>query len=214
MRDLIVRCRLAALAFVIAGCGTPQYAIVGGRKVARPTVSYGDGALFALQHRRAFPGVFDPTRGRNVDDGTPQGRVCGVDVRFDALWQGARLVLEGSGDVPWQHDFTHTEGLFQLSFEISELGPGHRRILGRTGGSGRTVSTEIDLDVSPDRLVGRIRMQHFALAADGGYLVGRYERHGDVEKPIDAPYAIWGRAIELDGKMVRGFSLVPLPPKS
>ena len=46
-----------------------------------------------------------------------RGRVCGVDVAFDAVWYGARLMLEGRGEVPWKQDFTHTEGLFKLAFD-------------------------------------------------------------------------------------------------
>ncbi|MCU1277653.1 MAG: hypothetical protein JWM53_1199 [bacterium] len=212
---------------VAAGCSTPEWAVIGGKRVARPTVAYDNGQTFRLEHRRAFPGVFDPARGRDVDDGRLRGRVCGVDLAFDAMWYGARLMLEGRGEVPWKQDFTRTEGLFKLTFDITELGPGHRRIRGSmTGGP-----SMIDLDVSPEALVGQIGLRRFTLAADGGYLIGRYERHGDVERPIDELFAIWGRealrtmvpadealllvmmltcdgTIELDGKKLRGFTLV------
>ncbi len=227
---------VAALAVVLvaaAGCGTPEYAVVGGRRVARPTVAYDNGQTFRLEHRRAFPGVLDPARDRDVDDGSLRGRVCGVDVAFDANWDGARLVLDGRGDVPWKQDFTHTEGIFKLAVDIVELAPGHRRIRGGMAGG----PSIIDLDVSPERLVGHIGPGKYTLAADGGYLVGRIERHGDAERPIDEMFAIWGRealgtmvpadealllvmmltcdgTLKLDGRPVRGFTLVPLAPRS
>lgn len=211
---------------LVAGCGTPEYAVIGGRRVARPTIGYDNGRTFHLEHERAFPGVFNPARGRDIDDGRLRGRVCGIDVAFDAIWFGARLVLDGRGEVPWKQDAT---GLIHLNLEITELGPGHRHIVGR--------SQEIDIDVSPERLVGRIGLRHFELAADGGYLIGRYQRRGDVLVPFDEPFAIWGRealatmvpadealllvlmltcdgSINLDGQRVRGFTMVRLDPKS
>jgi hypothetical protein len=224
-----VRSALALACVVATGCATPDYAVIGGARVARPTVGYDNGQTFRLQHRRAFPGVFDPARGHDVDDGSLRGRVCGVDVAFDASWYGGRLVLDGRGEVPWKQDFTHTEGMFKLAVDVTELAPGHRRIRGGMSGG----PSIIDLDVSPERLVGQIGLRTFALAADGGYLVGRYERHGDVERPIDEMFAIWGRealatmvpadealllvmmltcdgSIVLDGKRIRGFTLVHL----
>lgn len=210
-----------------AGCGTPEYAIIGGRRVARPTIGYDNGQTFHLEHERAFPGVFDPARGRDVDDGRLRGRVCGVDVAFDAIWSGARLLLYGRGDVPWKQDFTRTEGLIRLSLHVTELGPGHRHIVSH--------EQEIDIDVSPERLVAQIGLRHFELAADGGYLIGRYRRRGDVVIPVDEPFAIWGRealatmvpadealllvlmltcdgSINLDGQKLRGFTLKKLAP--
>lgn len=219
---------------VAAGCATPEYAVIDGKRVARPTVAYDNGQTFHLEHRRAFPGVFDASRGHDVDDGSLRGRVCGVDVAFDAVWSGARLDLEGRGEVPWKQDFTHTEGLFKLAFDISELGPGHRRIRGKmTNGP----SSAIDLDVSHERLVGQIGASHFSLAADGGYLLGRYHHGGDAGPAVDEPFAIWGRGalatmvpadealllvmmltcdgtIALDGKPMRGFTLVRISPHS
>jgi len=73
------------------------------------------------------------------------------------------------------------------------------------------------------------------LHAEGDYLFGHYERHGDVAQAFDVPYAIYGRrvlgsmvpadqalvllmmmtcstTIEHEGKMIRGFSTVQLPP--
>ncbi|HEX8954147.1 MAG TPA: hypothetical protein VF945_19965, partial [Polyangia bacterium] len=140
---------LLVAALVAVGCGTPEWALVGGRRVARPTVAYDNGETFRLEHRRAFPGVFDPARGRDIDDGTLRGRVCGVDLAFDAIWFGARLTLDGRGEVPWRQDFTHTEGLFKLDLTITEREPGHRRIVGSMPGGG--ASAAIDLDVSAER---------------------------------------------------------------
>jgi hypothetical protein len=225
VRALVV---VAAAGFATA-CGAPEYAMIGGQRVARPTVAYDNGTTFHLEHRRAFPGVFDPARGRDVDDGRLRGRVCGVDVAFDAIWSGARLMLEGRGEVPWKQDFTRTEGLFRLDLEITELGPGHRRIVGR--------EPPVDLDVSAERLVGRIGPAWFTLVADGGYLIGKVQRRSDVVAPVDEDFAIWGRealatmvpadealllvmmltcdgSIGLGPQKVRGFTLVRVAPKS
>ena len=217
------------LPLLAVGCGTPGYAVVNGKRVERPTLAYDNGQTFHLEHRRAYPGVFDPARGRDVDDGSLRGRICGVDVEFDASWYGARLQLDGRADVPWKQDFTHTEGIFRLELEVTELGPGHRRI--------RSVGQGIDLDVSPERMDAWIGRRHFLLTPDGGYLAGRYQRTGDVLVPIDDPFAIWGRealatmvpadealllvlmltcdgTIDYDGAKVRGFTLVPVRPRS
>lgn len=220
-----MRSALAVALLAVAGCGTPEYAVIGGKRVARPTVGYDNGQTFRLEHRRAFPGVFDPARGRDVDDGRLRGKVCGIDVAFDAAWYGARLMLEGRGEVPWKQDFTHTEGLFKIELDVTELGPGHRRIVGH--------APPVDLDVSPERLVGRIGAREFTLAADGGYLIGHYVRRGGIGPAVDETFAIWGRealatmvpadealllvlmltcdgTIKLDGTPVRGFTLVKL----
>jgi hypothetical protein len=182
--------------------------------------------------------VFDPRRPRDIDDGSLEGRICGVDLHFDASWYGARLMVQGRGDVPWLKDFTRTEGDFRLDLEVKELGPSHHRIRGGLPPSRGGLSTELDIDVSPLKLVAHIGQREFELAADGEYLFGRYKRHGDVLVPLDVPYAIYGRqllasmvpadqallltlmltcngpALEHDGTLVRGFSMVSLPPKS
>jgi hypothetical protein len=230
-RSIVVLC-------VMAGCGTREYVIIDGKRIERPTVAYDNGVNFHLEHNRAYPGVFDPHRGQDVDDGTLEGRMCGVDMHFDASWYGARLIAQGRGDVPWLKDFSRTEGEFRLDLAINELGPGHRRIRGYVPGSGWNTSTELDIDVSAQGLTARVGMREFTLTAEEAYLFGRYKRHGDVPAPIDAPYAIYGRQvlasmvaadqalllvmmltcdgpmIEHDGKMVRGFSMVSLPSKS
>jgi hypothetical protein len=230
--------RALVLCFV-AGCVTPEYAVVGGHKVPRPTVGYSDGGTFQLEHRRAFPGVFEPSRGHDIDDGTLMGRVCGLDVRFDAMWYGSRLMLSGHGDVPWRKSFTQTEGLMSLTLDVIELAPGRRRIRGKIGGYVNLLSSPIiDLDVSADRLEGRVGMRTITLAAAGDYLAGRLQQHSDVPVPVDVPFVIYGRQMlgtmvpadealvlvmmltcngprmEYEGKMVRGFSLVTVPPKS
>ncbi len=229
--------RIAALV-VVTGCATPEYAVIDGKRVERPSVAYDNGAQFHLEHTRAYPGVFDPRRPPNVDDGTLEAHICGVDMHFDASWYGARLMVQGRADVPWLKAFTRTEGDFRLDLDVTELGPSHRRIRGRTPAAGMSTSTELDIDVSADKLIAHIGMREFVLTADDEYLFGHYKRHGDIPEPIDVPYAIYGRralasmvpadqalllvmmltcngpAIEHEGKLVRGFSMVSLPPKS
>ena len=233
----MVRGAFAAF-LIVAGCATPEYVVIDGKRVQRPSVAYDNGSNFHLEHNRAYPGVFDPRRPQNVDDGTLEGHICAVDMHFDASWYGARLMVQGRGDVPWLKDFTRTEGDFRLDLEVQEVGPRHRRIRGRTPGGDTRISTELDIDVSPQQLVGHVGMREFALTANDEFLFGRYKRHGDVPAAIDVPYAIYGRqalasmvpadqalllvlmltcngpALERDGKMVRGFSIVSLPPKS
>lgn len=227
-----------AILAVVAGCATPEYAVIDGKHVERPSVAYDNGTNFHLEHTRAYPGVFDEKRPQAVDDGTLEGNICGVDVHFDASWYGARLMVQGRGDVPWLKDFTRTEGDFRLDLEVKELGPGHRRIRGRVPGGGNLFSTELDIEVSPEQLTAHIGMREFTLTANEEYLFGHYKRHGDVPKAIDVPFAIYGRralasmvpadqalvltlmltcngpAIEHDGKLVRGFSMVSLPSNS
>jgi hypothetical protein len=229
--------RRIAVVLVIAGCATPEYAVIDGKRVERPSVAYDNGAAFHLEHNRAYPGVFDPRRPQDIDDGVLEGRICGVSMHFDATWYGARLMVQGRGDVPWVKDFTHTEGEFRLDLNVHELGPRHRQIRGRAPGAA-VGSSEIDIDVSAERLAARIGTREFELTASNEYLIGHYKRHGDVLVPIDVPYAIYGRqalasmvpadqalllvmmltcngpAVEHDGKLVRGFSMVSLPPKS
>jgi len=228
---------IAPLALVTS-CATPEYVILDGKRVERPSVGYDNGVNFHLEHNRAYPGVFDPRRPQDIDDGTLEGRICGVDMHFDASWYGARLMVQGRGDVPWLKDVTRSEGEFRLDLAVSELEPGHRRIRGVAPGAGRKSATELDIDVSAHRLSGRVGTREFVLTADGEYLFGRYQRHGDVPVPIDVPYTIYGRqvlasmvpadqalllvimltcdgpAIEHEGKLIRGFSMVSLPSKS
>ncbi len=232
MRPILV------LTLLAAGCSTSRYAVIDGKRVERPSVAYASD-YFRLEHDRAFPGVFDAHRGLDVSDGTLRGRMCNVDIDFDATWYRARLHLDGRGEAAGlgTRSFHQTMGDFRLEFEVTELAPGRRHITGQVPVFNRLESPILDLDVSPQRLVGRIGMRQFSLAADGDYLVGRIERHGDVERPINETYAIHGRqilasmvpadqaltllmmmscstAIEYDGKMVRGFSMVAQPPKS
>ena len=220
----------------LAGCSASNAVVMDTRPVVRQSVRYG-GDYFSDQHDEAYPGVFDKSRGQNVSDGRLQGRICNVDLDYDASWYGSRLHLDGRSAATGQatRSFTHTEGDVRMTLEMTESAPGRRRIVGGKPPQWQSeISTSIDLDVAPDRLVGSIGMRTFTLAAEGDYLVGRYQRHGDVVKPEDVPYAIYGRqqlstmvaadealvllwmmtcssTIEYNGKMVRGFSLVELP---
>jgi hypothetical protein len=224
---------------VLVGCASSRAVVMDTRPVARVTVSY-RGDYFAIRHDGAYPGIFDKSRGLNVADGRLRGRLCNVDVDYDATWFGSRLHLDGHSDAAGQatRSFTRGEGDVRQTLEMVELGAGRRRISGgRPPQWHSEISTSIDLDVSPDRLVGTIGMRTYTLVANGDYLVGTYERHGDVVKPVHETYAIYGRqelatmvaadealvllwmmtcssTIEYDGKMVRGFSLITLAPRS
>lgn len=232
----MLRLALTLPMLLAVGCATHKYAIVDGKRVERPSVAYGSDE-FWIEHDRAFPGVFNPKRGLDVDDGVLHGKACGVDVNFDASWYRARLHLDGRGSADMNSRRLEYVGGFAVDFEVTELGPGRRHIMGKVPIYTAAESAILDIDVSPDRLVGRIGMRQFTLGADGEYLAGTLERHGDVLKPINAPYAIYGRrmlagmvpadealvllmmmtcntTVEYDGNMVRGFSLVTLPPKS
>ncbi len=229
-----MRARGIALLLLAAGCATPAYVVIDGKRVERPSVAYGNGRFFTLEHDRAYPGVFDPRRPQDVDDGTLRGHICGVDVSFDATWYGARLELQGRGYVPWLQDFMRTEGDFQLSLHIEELAPGRHRIRGELPPAGFNGPTQIDLDVGADALRGRIGSRTFDLVSDGEYLFGHVKRQGDQPSKSDLPYAIYGRhvlgtmvaadqalllvmmltcsgpAVEHQGTLVRGFSMIPL----
>lgn len=230
----MTRASCLCLLLAAGGCATPRYATVDGKRVERPSVGYGSD-YFRLEHERLFPGIFDPRRGLDVSDGTLDGQICGVEVHFDASWYRARLHLDGRGWIGPEAEWTGAAPGFRLDFEVTEEGSGRRHIWGRVPVNNMLQSAELDLEVQPDRLVGRIGMRQFDLFADGEYLAGRYQRHGDVERPLDEKYAIYGRQIlagmvpadqalvllmmmtctttvDYHGKMVRGFSMVSLPP--
>ncbi|MDB4964521.1 MAG: hypothetical protein JWN44_210 [Myxococcales bacterium] len=225
---------LAVFALGAVACGTPRYAIIDGRKVERPSVGYTDGDRFSIVHRRAFPDVASAGRSRDVDDGRIIGRVCGLDVSFDASWYGDRVSLIGRADAPWIKDFMQTEGLFQLLIQVTEPSLGHRRIVGTVPGLS---NYRIDIDASADALVAKVNRRRFQLAADGRDLVGHMQDShmavaGDVPREIDVPYVIAGRealatmlpadeavilvlmlscngvSVAHEGQLVHGFSLV------
>ena len=229
----MVRAFVACCLFAV-GCGTPKYAVVDGKRVERPSVEYGSD-FFWIEHERAFPGVFDPHRGLDVNDGTLRGQVCKININFDASWYGDRLTLQGRGDTPELREWSYNDDLFHAEVHIRESAPGHRHIIAY----GLVPEVQkVEVDVSDQRLEATIGRRHYELAADGGYLFGRLMREGDVwEQRIDAPFAIYGRqvlssmvpadeaivlifmlacdgpTVEHDGQLVRGFSMVTLPPK-
>ena len=145
------------------------------RPVVRQSVRYG-GDYFWVRHDEAYPGVFDKSRGQNVSDGRLQGRICNVDLDYDASGIGSRLHLDGRSAATGQatRSFTHTEGDVRMTLEMTESAPGRRRI---AGGKPPTAAVgdfhDIDLDVAPDRLVGSIGMRRFTLAAEGTAWCGR-----------------------------------------
>jgi hypothetical protein len=183
----------------LIGCASSQDVIIHGQRLPRLTLHYANGDTFELEHRNAFPRALDSSRPRNVDDGTIVGRVCGIDVRFDAQWFGDRLSLTGQGDVPGQ-TYAPGEGAMTLTLGVTELAPGsaRRRIAGELRGhvfNKHWASPIVELDVSPERVVGRVGMRQFNLAADGEWLAGRIEEHGDVPQPLEAPFVIYGREV-------------------
>jgi len=229
-----MRAHLPLALLALVGCGTPEYAVVGGKRVTRPTLGYSDGFRFAIEHTRAFPDVLTSAHAGDVEDGRIQGRVCGLDVDFDAAWHGRRVELTGRADVPWHREFTQTGGLFGLSLDITELSPGRRRIVGRVAGA------EVDIDASPERLTAQINGRHYELTADGEFLGGRMHdvrslHTGEPPRAVDSAFNIYGRqalatmvpadeavvlvlmlacndvTIERHGETVPGFSLVRLP---
>lgn len=228
---------LSSLLLLLIGCGTPRYARVDGRRVERPSLGYSDGFRFAIQHTRAFPDVLSGQHDTNVEDGRIEGRVCGVDVDFDAAWHGSRVELTGRVDVAWHREFTETEGLLGLSIDIKEPTIGRRQMVGRLLGK---MLFEVEVDASPERLTARINRRIFSLVADGNFLVGRMHdfrslHEGEPPRPIDLPFSIYGRqalatmlpadeavvlffmlscngvTIEHNGEVVNGFSLVRVP---
>lgn len=227
--------RLAAVAVLALGCGTPRWAVVDGKRVDRPSFGYSDGHHYALEHRRAFPAVFGTVHARDLDDGRIVGRACGLELDFDVTWYGSRLSLVGRADVPWLRDFTRTEGLLKLDLDVTEPAPGRRLIRGSIPGA---MAFRIDLDASPERLVGDIGTRHYDLAADGRYLRGHMT--GLVQtvagpRRVDEPLVLYGRdalatmapadealllvsmlsckgvSLDVGDQKLRGFSLVPLP---
>ncbi|HEX3866475.1 MAG TPA: hypothetical protein VHV78_06960, partial [Gemmatimonadaceae bacterium] len=140
-----------------AGCATEKPIVFDTRPVARLAVAY-RGDYFAITHEGAYPGVFDKSRGLNISDGRLQGKVCNVDLDYDASWYGTRLHLDGHLATGQQtRSFLRTEGDVRLTLEMTESAPGQRRIVGGTPPQWHSeVATNIEIDVTPDRLVGRI----------------------------------------------------------
>lgn len=224
--------RAALVAIVLlAGCRTPEDAVVRGKRVTRPSFGYTDGELFAVEHRRAYPDVFGSRRPRYVDDGELVGRACGLELQFFSEWYGHMMTLYGRGTAPLPWLTPDARGGVAVTLTIDELGPGHVRIRGSTQGF---AAFPVELDVSADRLVAQIGTRHVDLhAADGHWLVGRLVQH-DVASSIEAPFVIYGRemlrtmvpadealillmmitcnaTIEYGGQQLRGFSLVSSP---
>jgi hypothetical protein len=213
------------------GCGSSRYAMVHGRRVARPDFGYTDGDLFALEHHAAYPGQLGIDGKFYVDDGYLDGRACGLELQFASEWYGARMMLSGKGGPPMPWLSRDQRGGFRIWLMVHDDGGGHRRISGSTLSFAPFV---IDMDVSAERLVAQIDTRKIELVADGAFLVGRIRQP---ERKIDEPFAIYGRqmlrtmspadeAIILltmitcnstttltDGRVVRGFSLVSVPKK-
>jgi hypothetical protein len=199
---------------LLAGCGTPRYAIVGGKRVERPSFGYTDGGFFAVEHHRAYPDVFTSKRPFFVKDGELTGKVCDLDVDFTSEWYGNLMTLYGRAFLGWSFG----EGR-ALAVAIDDLGGGRTHIHGG----------HIDIDASADRVVADIDTRHVELQAAGHYLVGRLVQH--TGRSVEAPFVIYGRevlrtmvpadkalililmiscntSIEYAGRQERGFSLV------
>jgi hypothetical protein len=204
--------RAALVALVLAaGCGTPRYAMIGGKRVERPSFGYTDSSFFAVQHHRAYPDVFNSKRPFFVKDGELTGNVCRLDVDFTSEWYGNLMTFYGR--------FVGSRGGRTLTVAIDDLGGGRTHIHGGT----------IDIDASADRVVADIDTRHVELHAAGHYLVGRLVQHTAMS--VEAPFVIYGRemlrtmvpadkalililmitcntTIEYAGRQERGFSLV------
>jgi hypothetical protein len=176
---------------IVAGCGTPRWAVVDGKRVERPTLRYTDAHQYTIEHRGAWPGIFTPGGAGTIDDGRLTGRACGMELDFDASWYGSRVSLVGRFDVPWLKNFTRTEGLAQLDLDITQSAPRRRYIVGKT-----QYNTGFEIDVGADQLVAQVGVLRYELVAAGSDLVGRVT--GEVVRfgrpvQIDEPFVIEGR---------------------
>jgi hypothetical protein len=221
-----VRAALVAIA-LFAGCYTPRYATVHGKRVERPSFGYTDSDLFAVEHHRAYPDVFGSDRKPYVDDGELQGRACGLELHFFSEWYGKMMTLYGRGSVPLAWETPDVRGGFHATLTIDDYGGGHRRI---RGSNDTFQAFPIDIDVSAERLVAQIGTRKIDLHAQGHYLVGQLVQH-NINSSIEAPFVIYGRemlrtmvpadealilllmitcngTIEYAGRQERGFSLV------
>ena len=122
-------CVAARCAWSIAarsvGCATPEYA-----RHRRQAGLASDGRLRQRPRRFASStGAPSPASSiRRAAATSTTARSAGGSAastsRFDAVWYGARLMLEGRGEVPWKQDFTHTEGLFSSPSTSPSSAPG------------------------------------------------------------------------------------------
>ena len=221
-----MRAGLVLLALV-AGCYTPRYAVIHGKRVERPSFGYTDSTFFAVQHHRAYPGVLASDRPYHVNDGELSGNACSLDVQFFSDWYGNMMTLIGGGQThqPWL--ISNGRGGFGVTLAVDDYGHGHVRIRGST----RSQSPfPIDIDVSAEKLVAQIGARHVEATAAGHYLVGRMVQHYSMAS-LDVPFVLYGRemlrtmvpadetvilltmltcnsTIEYDGHFERGFSLV------
>ena len=180
------------LILLACSCAAPSQSVVVGERAPLPPLHYSNGDTFALEHRGGFAGVLDPARPRDVSDGTLTGLLCGAPVEYDARWYDQTLSFSGYGDIPWPGR-PRLGGPTGLLLGVSEPAPGRRLISGQFGGhvyADRT-SPVVELDVSADRLGGRVDKQQFSLAAKGDWLVGHVRDDGGA----DAPFVIYGRSV-------------------
>ncbi|HEY2745413.1 MAG TPA: hypothetical protein VGL86_12340, partial [Polyangia bacterium] len=137
--------RAALVAFVLfAGCGTPRYAMIGGKRVERPSFGYSDSFFFAVQHHRAYPDVFSSKRPFFVKDGELTGNACSLDLDFTSEWYGNLMTLYGRAFLG--RAFVGAGGGRMLAVAIDDLGGGRTHIHGG----------HIDIDASADRVVADI----------------------------------------------------------
>jgi hypothetical protein len=177
---------LPALCLLASACGTPATAMVRGQRLARPSFGYTDGRYFAFNHLRAHPAPLDPQRERIIDDGSIEGRACGLDLIFYPTWTGQRVLMQGWGRVAWSTS-TSSRDTVAMSLLINEREDGSRTI---TGTADMKDTFPVELDVGSEHLRGTIGQQHFDLAARDDLLVGRMTMMGS-----STPYAIAGRSV-------------------
>ncbi|HEX2571661.1 MAG TPA: hypothetical protein VH877_19025 [Polyangia bacterium] len=80
--------------FSLVACA-PQPYIVDGKVVPRVRLGYTDRNYFAVQHNNAPPEQRGPSSGLRTYGGAIAGRICGVDVVYEAYHRGRHLDVLG-----------------------------------------------------------------------------------------------------------------------
>jgi hypothetical protein len=175
----------AVFCAAVAGCVTPATAVVRGQRIARPSFGYTDGRYFAFNHRRAHPAPLDPERERTIDDGSIEGRACGLDLLFYPSWIDHLVRMQGWARIA-EDTTTSSRSAIAINVAIDVAADGTRRINGTTD---MKTTFPVDLALGERFLRGQIGGQRFDLALANDALVGTMQLGG-----VPLPFAITHQA--------------------
>jgi hypothetical protein len=170
--------RIASLAFALVSlvaCAPPPY-VVNGKVVPRVNLGYTDKNYFAVQHKNAPPEQRGPSSGLRTYGGALAGRICGVDVVYEAYHRGRYLDVLGFVAPADQIDSSDKPKELIAYIRVRDrwsLDGGMRDFTGAVGRSTEgsdsitNRSPVVDFTVSQTILRGRIGIRLYNLRAKG-----------------------------------------------